>query len=132
MEKRRFSQGFLSVNGIKFYESKMNLNWKPIIKSIQEVRTLQYSLHMLARRQLNQTSHVRQAEVLQQHLELNACFKLLHSEVVRTQVQIVMAVCECVQDPDGFLDNGGWNFLDAEGDSSDEEGDESEEEGALS
>ena len=30
-------QGFLSVNGIKFYESKMNLNWKPIIKSIQEV-----------------------------------------------------------------------------------------------
>ena len=30
-------QNFLSVNGIKFYESKMNLNWKPIIKSIQEV-----------------------------------------------------------------------------------------------
>ena len=25
------------MNGIKFYESKMNLNWKPIIKSIQEV-----------------------------------------------------------------------------------------------
>ena len=33
-------QGFLSVNGIKHYESKMNLNWKPIIKSIQEVRPL--------------------------------------------------------------------------------------------
>ena len=33
-------QGFLSVNGIKFYESKMNLNWKPIIKSIQEVCSL--------------------------------------------------------------------------------------------
>ncbi len=34
---RRHVQGFLSVNGIKHYESKMNLNWKPIIKSIQEV-----------------------------------------------------------------------------------------------
>ena len=33
------------------------------------------------------------------------------------------------QDPDGFIDNGGWNFLDAEGDGSDEEGDEEEEEG---
>ncbi|CAK0786832.1 hypothetical protein CVIRNUC_010046 [Coccomyxa viridis] len=60
-------RNFLSVNGIKFYESKMNLNWKPIIKSIQE-------------------------------------------------------------DPDGFIDNGGWNFLDAEGDGSDEDGEESEEE----
>ncbi|CAL5222238.1 g4572 [Coccomyxa viridis] len=60
-------RGFLSVNGIKFYESKMNLNWKPIIKSIQE-------------------------------------------------------------DPDGFIEHGGWNFLDAEGDGSDEEGDDEEEE----
>ena len=34
-----------------------------------------------------------------------------------------------VQDPDGFIDNGGWNFLDAEGDGSDEDGEESEEEG---
>ena len=24
--------------GIKYYESKMNLNWKPILKSITEVR----------------------------------------------------------------------------------------------
>lgn len=23
--------------GVKYYESKMNLNWKPILKSIQEV-----------------------------------------------------------------------------------------------
>ena len=37
-----------------------------------------------------------------------------------------------VQDPDGFIDNGGWNFLDAEGDGSDEEGDDEEEEGELS
>ena len=34
-----------------------------------------------------------------------------------------------MQDPDGFIDNGGWNFLDAEGDGSDEDGEESEEEG---
>ena len=37
-----------------------------------------------------------------------------------------------VQDPDGFIDNGGWNFLDAEGDSGDEDGDEEEEEGKSS
>ncbi len=37
-----------------------------------------------------------------------------------------------MQDPDGFIDNGGWNFLDAEGDGSDEEGDDEEEEGELS
>ena len=37
----------------------------------------------------------------------------------------------CSQDPDGFIDNGGWNFLDAEGDGSDEDGEESEEEGEL-
>ena len=36
-----------------------------------------------------------------------------------------------MQDPDGFIDNGGWNFLDAEGDGSDEDGEESEEEGEL-
>ena len=41
-------QNFLSVNGIKFYESKMNLNWKPIIKSIQEVgRSAMASLYAL-------------------------------------------------------------------------------------
>ena len=36
------------------------------------------------------------------------------------------------QDPDGFVENGGWNFLDAEGgDDEDGEGEDSEEEGAL-
>ena len=39
---------------------------------------------------------------------------------------------QCVQDPDGFIDNGGWNFLDAEGDGSDEDGDDEEEEGEPS
>ncbi len=35
------------------------------------------------------------------------------------------------QDPEGFVENGGWDFLDAEGGDDDEEGDESEEEGAC-
>lgn len=37
-----------------------------------------------------------------------------------------------MQDPDGFIEHGGWNFLDAEGDGSDEEGDDEEEEGEQS
>ena len=36
---------------------------------------------------------------------------------------------DMAQDPDGFIDNGGWNFLDAEGDGSDEDGEDEEEEG---
>ncbi len=43
----------------------------------------------------------------------------------------VLSIHSVMQDPDGFIDNGGWNFLDAEGDGSDEDGEESEEEGAL-
>lgn len=35
------------------------------------------------------------------------------------------------QDPDGFVENGGWDFLDAEGGDDDEEGEDSEEEGAF-
>ena len=30
-------QEWLTSMGIKYYESKMNLNWKPILKSITEV-----------------------------------------------------------------------------------------------
>ncbi len=38
-----------------------------------------------------------------------------------------------VQDPDGFVAAGGWNFLDAEGgDDEDGEGEDSEEEGTQS
>lgn len=35
-----------------------------------------------------------------------------------------------VQDPEGFVESGGWDFLDAEGGDDDEEGEDSEEEGA--
>ena len=31
-------QEWLTSMGIKYYESKMNLNWKPILKNITEVR----------------------------------------------------------------------------------------------
>ncbi|KAK9903552.1 hypothetical protein WJX75_008667 [Coccomyxa subellipsoidea] len=58
---------WLTSMNIKYYESKMNLNWKPILKSITD-------------------------------------------------------------DPDGFVENGGWDFLDAEGGDDDEEGEDSEEE----
>lgn len=51
-----------------------------------------------------------------------------HSSVGSHMTQVLCAA----QDPDGFIDNGGWNFLDAEGDGSDEEGDDEEEEGELS
>eukprot|EP00884_Botryococcus_braunii_P008699 jgi/Botrbrau1/17830/Bobra.0127s0074.1 len=57
---------WLSSIGIKYYEGKMNLNWKPILKSIME-------------------------------------------------------------DPEQFIADGGWNFLDAEG-GEDDEGEEDEEE----
>ena len=33
------SQDWLSGVDVKFYESKINLNWKPILKSIMAVRT---------------------------------------------------------------------------------------------
>lgn len=36
-----------------------------------------------------------------------------------------------LQDPEGFVENGGWDFLDAEGGDDDEDGDESEEEGRF-
>lgn len=39
--------------------------------------------------------------------------------------------CWHAQDPDGFVENGGWDFLDAEGGDDDEEGEDSEEEGAF-
>ena len=45
-----------------------------------------------------------------------------------------MHACPCLpnaQDPEGFVEDGGWNFLDAEGaDDEDGEGEDSEEEGA--
>ncbi|CAL8465250.1 g4785 [Coccomyxa elongata] len=58
---------WLTSMNIKYYESKMNLNWKPILKSITD-------------------------------------------------------------DPEGFVESGGWDFLDAEGGDDDEEGEDSEEE----
>ena len=33
-------QEWLTSMGIKYYESKMNLNWKPILKNITEVRKI--------------------------------------------------------------------------------------------
>ena len=47
------------------------------------------------------------------------------------ELWLELTYLRCSQDPDGFIDNGGWNFLDAEGDGSDEDGEESEEEGEL-
>ena len=35
-----------------------------------------------------------------------------------------------MQDPEGFVESGGWDFLDAEGGDDDEDGEDSEEEGA--
>lgn len=37
-ESGAWGQEWLSSIGIKYYEGKMNLNWKPILKSIMEVR----------------------------------------------------------------------------------------------
>ena len=33
--------------GIKYYESKMNLNWKPILKNITEVRRICFFCYLL-------------------------------------------------------------------------------------
>jgi hypothetical protein len=40
-----FTQDWLSSMNIKFYESKMNLNWRPILKSIMDVRPCSLLAH---------------------------------------------------------------------------------------
>ena len=47
-------QEWLSSINIKFYESKINLNWKPILKAIIEVR----SCSMLAKHAFLHGHHV--------------------------------------------------------------------------
>jgi nucleosome binding factor SPN SPT16 subunit len=37
-----------------------------------------------------------------------------------------LAVLVCLQDPEGFIQDGGWSFLDAEQSDSEDEGDEEE------
>ena len=42
------SQDWLSGVDVKFYESKINLNWKPILKSIMAVRNLACPMHLFS------------------------------------------------------------------------------------
>jgi nucleosome binding factor SPN SPT16 subunit len=81
---------------IKYYESKVNLNWKNIIKMIKEVSlTFRYPLC--------------------KSLKLAICIPIIPQSGM-------------VQDPEGFVEDGGWNFLDADqSDSEEEEGEEESE-----
>jgi nucleosome binding factor SPN SPT16 subunit len=83
-------QDWLTSIEIKYYESKVNLNWKNIIKSIKEVR-------------------------------------FWYEHVLGTAEAYIIAVC-CLQDPEGFVEEGGWKFLSMDqSDSEDEGGDEESE-----
>ena len=190
-------QEWLSSINVKFYESKINLNWKPILKAIIEVRsrstlaryaslkgTLPYQslwfsvllLHVIkgvdgALLSLFVTgfpcvalSHIpacqkgpqQRAEASASVLQHNCAtaYKLPHvlhdlESCVRTAAGISWTrratsfrmvhllandmICEIqgvawLQDPEGFVEDGGWSFLDQEG-GSDAEGEEDESEG---
>lgn len=93
-------QDWLTSIEIKYYESKVNLNWKNILKSIKEVR-------------------LRVCSVLLAHWHraIGRAANSLTRQPARSPV--------FVQDPEGFIEDGGWSFLDAEqSDSEDEDGEE--------
>lgn len=75
---------------MKYYESKVNLNWKNILKSIKEV-SIDKIIHMGCIQPRNDCLH-----------------------------------CS-MQDPEGFVESGGWNFLDADQSDSEEEMEEESE-----
>lgn len=126
-------QEWLSSIGIKYYEGKMNLNWKPILKSIMEVCLLPlspatglqcaalfplYRMLILGRTGLVHERFCRECKL---HLGL-----LCIGEWQRNRYRMLLKCCFCLQDPEQFIADGGWNFLDTEGD--EEEGEEDEEE----
>ena len=131
-------QNFLSVNGIKFYESKMNLNWKPIIKSIQEVRSsataaLYVCCIWHATAVFTHTLGISWHSALTADCAQSvlACTKLSHQQIAQPAL-LVHAMLDgapilTLQGMDCFLGSGDSTFLGTKGDASSKDGKESVE-----